>query len=183
MNVITTPIKDLLILEPNIYKDERGFFFESYNHEKFESIIERKIQFVQDNHSKSSLGVLRGMHYQTSPYAQGKLVRCVTGEVYDVAIDLRKNSPTFKKHFGIILSATNFRQMWIPEGFAHGFMVMSETAEFLYKTTNYYHPSSERCLRWDDPDINIRWPEVNEVIISEKDKNGKFLAEINDDFS
>ncbi|HGE6932940.1 TPA: dTDP-4-dehydrorhamnose 3,5-epimerase [Enterobacter cloacae] len=182
MKVISTPIKDLLILEPKVYKDERGFFMESFNHKEFESLINKQVNFVQDNHSKSVHGVLRGMHFQTAPYAQGKLVRCVLGEIYDVAIDLRRNSPTYKEYYGVILSSENHRQMWIPEGFAHGFIVLSDNAEFLYKTTNYYNPASERCLRWDDAEINIQWPLQEGIVISEKDKNGSAFSSLENDF-
>ncbi|MFA7955505.1 dTDP-4-dehydrorhamnose 3,5-epimerase [Escherichia coli] len=146
MNVIKTEIPDVLIFEPKVFGDERGFFFESFNQKIFEEAVGRKVEFVQDNHSKSTKGVLRGLHYQLEPYAQGKLVRCVVGEVYDVAVDIRKSSPTFGKWVGVNLSAENKRQLWIPEGFAHGFLVLSETAEFVYKTTNYYHPESERGI-------------------------------------
>ncbi|EET2439316.1 TPA: dTDP-4-dehydrorhamnose 3,5-epimerase [Escherichia coli] len=170
MNVIKTEIPDVLIFEPKVFGDERGFFFESYNQRVFEEAVGRKVEFVQDNHSKSSKGVLRGLHYQLEPYAQGKLVRCVVGEVFDVAVDIRKWSPTFGKWVGVNLSAENKRQLWIPEGFAHGFFVLSEIAEFLYKTTNYYNPKSERSIHWMDPELNISWPNTSELIISEKDK-------------
>ncbi|MDR6994371.1 dTDP-4-dehydrorhamnose 3,5-epimerase [Aeromonas salmonicida] len=158
MNVINTAIPDVLIFEPNVFGDERGFFFESFNHKQFEEAVGYPVTFVQDNHSKSSKGVLRGLHYQMSPHAQGKLVRCVVGEVFDVAVDIRKGSSTFGKWVGLHLSAENKRQMWIPEGFAHGFLVLSDWAEFLYKTNNYYTPQSEGALYWNDPDIDIFWP-------------------------
>ncbi|HAV9315515.1 TPA: dTDP-4-dehydrorhamnose 3,5-epimerase [Escherichia coli] len=174
MNVIKTEIPDVLIFEPKVFGDERGFFFESFNQKVFEEAVGRKVEFVQDNHSKSSKGVLRGLHYQLEPYVQGKLVRCVVGEVFDVAVDIRKSSPTFGKWVGVNLSAENKRQLWIPEGFAHGFLVLSETAEFLYKTTNYYHPESDRGIIWDDPELNIDWPLTdlgNDVLLlSSKDK-------------
>ncbi|HHC4763082.1 TPA: dTDP-4-dehydrorhamnose 3,5-epimerase [Escherichia albertii] len=170
MNVIKTEIPDILIFEPKVFADERGFFFESFNQKVFEEAVGRKVEFVQDNHSKSSKGVLRGLHYQLEPYAQGKLVRCVVGEVFDVAVDIRKSSPTFGKWVGVNLSAENKRQLWIPEGFAHGFLVLSETAEFVYKTTNYYNPQSEMGIRWNDPEINIDWGEGDNVVLSEKDK-------------
>ncbi|WP_336667252.1 dTDP-4-dehydrorhamnose 3,5-epimerase [Enterobacter mori] len=183
MKVINTPIKDLVIFEPKIHIDERGFFMESFNHREFEGALNRHVNFVQDNHSKSMHGVLRGMHFQTGSSAQGKLVRCISGEIYDVAVDLRSNSPTFKQYYGTNLSSNNFRQMWIPEGFAHGFIVLSDSAEFLYKTTNYYDPVSERCLRWNDSEINIQWPLKEGIIISEKDKNGMDFGNlINDIF-
>ncbi|MGX9504227.1 dTDP-4-dehydrorhamnose 3,5-epimerase, partial [Escherichia coli] len=171
MNVIKTEIPDVLIFEPKVFGDERGFFMESFNQKVFEEAVGRKVEFVQDNHSKSSKGVLRGLHYQLEPYAQGKLVRCVVGEVFDVAVDIRKSSPTFGKWVGVNLSAENKRQLWIPEGFAHGFLVLSETAEFLYKTTNYYHPEAEGSLLWNDDDININWPSSFDIILSKKDEN------------
>ena len=171
MNVIKTEIPDVLIFEPKVFGDERGFFMESFNQKVFEEAVGRKVEFVQDNHSKSSKGVLRGLHYQLEPYAQGKLVRCVVGEVFDVAVDIRKSSPTFGKWVGVNLSAKNKRQLWIPEGFAHGFLVLSETAEFLYKTTNYYHPEAEGSLLWNDDDININWPSSFDIILSKKDEN------------
>ncbi|MBY7189962.1 dTDP-4-dehydrorhamnose 3,5-epimerase [Escherichia ruysiae] len=169
MNVIETEIPDVLIFEPKVFGDERGFFFESFNQKVFEEAVGRKVEFVQDNHSKSSKGVLRGLHYQLEPYAQGKLVRCVVGEVFDVAVDIRKSSPTFGKWVGVNLSAENKRQLWIPEGFAHGFLVLSETAEFVYKTTNYYHPESDRGIIWDDPELQINWPVDGELNLSTKD--------------
>ncbi|EFL2544494.1 dTDP-4-dehydrorhamnose 3,5-epimerase [Escherichia coli] len=170
MNVIKTEIPDVLIFEPKVFGDERGFFFESFNQKVFEEAVGRKVVFVQDNHSKSCKGVLRGLHYQLEPYAQGKLVRCVVGEVFDVAVDIRKSSPTFGKWVGVNLSAENKRQLWIPEGFAHGFLVLSETAEFVYKTTNYYHPESDRGIRWDDEELSITWPRGNELNLSNKDQ-------------
>ncbi|EFC3190656.1 dTDP-4-dehydrorhamnose 3,5-epimerase, partial [Escherichia coli] len=154
MNVIKTEIPDVLIFEPKVFGDERGFFFESFNQKVFEEAVGRKVEFVQDNHSKSSKGVLRGLHYQLEPYAQGKLVRCVVGEVFDVAVDIRKSSPTFGKWVGVNLSAENKRQLWIPEGFAHGFITLSNIAEFIYKTTQFYNPSFERVIAWDDPVLN-----------------------------
>ncbi|ENB94960.1 dTDP-4-dehydrorhamnose 3,5-epimerase [Escherichia coli] len=178
MNVIKTEIPDVLIFEPKFFGDERGFFFESFNQKVFEEAVGRKVEFVQDNHSKSSKGVLRGLHYQLDPYAQGKLVRCVVGEVFDVAVDIRKSSPTFGKWVGVNLSADNKRQLWIPEGFAHGFLVLSETAEFLYKTTNYYHPDAEGSLRWNDDDININWPSSYGITLSKKDENAPYFNRI-----
>ena len=168
MNIIDTQIPDVKIIEPKVFGDERGFFFESFNQKIFEEAVGRPVTFVQDNHSKSSKGVLRGLHYQLSPHAQGKLVRCVVGEVFDVAVDIRKSSPTFGQWVGVNLSAENKRQLWIPEGFAHGFLTLSETAEFLYKTTNFYHHSSERSIRWDDRCIAITWPTAD-VLLSSKD--------------
>ncbi len=150
-------ISDVVLLAPKVFGDERGFFYESFNQQSFEAAIGRSVQFVQDNHSCSARGVLRGLHYQVQQ-AQGKLVRVVAGEVFDVAVDLRKSSPTFGQWVGELLSAENKRQMWVPQGFAHGFLVLSESAEFLYKTTDYYAPQHERCLRWDDPSVAIDWP-------------------------
>ncbi|OEC44554.1 dTDP-4-dehydrorhamnose 3,5-epimerase [Aeromonas sp. DNP9] len=172
MNVIKTAIPDVLIFEPKVFGDERGFFFESFNHKLFEEAVGYPVTFVQDNHSKSSKGVLRGLHYQLPPHAQGKLVRCVAGEVFDVAVDIRKSSPTFGQWVGVHLSGENKRQLWIPEGFAHGFITLSETAEFLYKTTNYYAPAYERCIVWNDITIDIDW--VSELLpqLSLKDQSG-----------
>ncbi|QDO76394.1 dTDP-4-dehydrorhamnose 3,5-epimerase [Aeromonas caviae] len=176
MNVIKTALPDVLIFEPKVFGDERGFFFESFNHQLFKEAVGYPVAFVQDNHSKSSKGVLRGLHYQLPPHAQGKLVRCVAGEVFDVAVDIRKSSPTFGQWVGVHLSAENKRQLWIPEGFAHGFVTLSETAEFLYKTTDYYNRESEGSICWNDPDINIEWP-VEGALLSEKDKTAQsFLA-------
>ncbi|MCZ2338499.1 MAG: dTDP-4-dehydrorhamnose 3,5-epimerase [Chitinophagales bacterium] len=169
MNIIKTDIPDVLIFEPKVFGDDRGFFFESFNQNVFEEVVGRKIEFVQDNHSKSCKGVLRGLHYQMEPHAQGKLVRCIAGEVFDVAVDIRKKSPTFGQWVGVNLSAENKRQLWIPEGFAHGFVVLSETAEFVYKTTEYYHPKSERSIIWDDRIINILWPIDSIPLLSVKD--------------
>ncbi|EFC1530501.1 dTDP-4-dehydrorhamnose 3,5-epimerase [Escherichia coli] len=174
MNVIETEIPDVLIFEPKVFGDERGFFFESFNQKVFEEAVGRKVNFVQDNHSRSVKGVLRGLHFQIRPYSQAKLVRCVKGEVYDVAVDIRPESSTYCKWVGVFLSAQNKKQLWIPEGFAHGFVVVSDEAEFLYKTTNYYMPSAEGCIRWDDPALNIDWPmKTNELILSDKDKNAE----------
>ncbi|EJF7611945.1 dTDP-4-dehydrorhamnose 3,5-epimerase, partial [Escherichia coli] len=160
MNVIKTEIPDVLILEPKVFGDERGFFMESFNQKVFDEAVGRKVEFVQDNHSKSIKGVLRGLHYQQEPYAQGKLVRCVVGEVFDVAVDIRRDSETFGKWVGVNLSAENKKQLWIPEGFAHGFYVLSDTAEFVYKATNYYNFLSDRGIIWNDKNININWPIV-----------------------
>lgn len=176
MNVIKTAIPDVLVFEPKVFGDERGFFFESFNHRVFEEAVGYPVNFVQDNHSKSSKGVLRGLHYQLPPHAQGKLVRCVAGEVFDVAVDIRKSSPTFGQWVGVHLSGENKRQLWIPEGFAHGFVTLSETAEFLYKTTNYYAPQSEGCLAWNDSQINIAWP-IKNVLLSGKDRLGLTLSD------
>ena len=169
MNVIETEIPDVLIFEPKVFGDERGFFFESFNQKVFEEAVGRKVNFVQDNHSRSVKGVLRGLHFQIKPYSQEKLVRCVKGEVYDVAVDIRPESSTYCKWVGVFLSAQNKKQLWIPEGFAHGFLVLSETAEFVYKTTNYYHPQSDRGLMWNDSDIGIQWGDITDVQLSDKD--------------
>lgn len=177
MNVIKTSIPDVLILEPKVFGDDRGFFFESFNQKLFEDAVGYPVNFVQDNHSKSTKGVLRGLHYQLPPHAQGKLVRCVAGEVFDVAVDIRKSSPTFGQWVGVHLSGENKRQLWIPEGFAHGFLTLSETAEFLYKTTNYYAPESDSGLLWSDKSISINWP-FFDVILSDKDKRQPFLKDV-----
>ncbi|HFN7196443.1 TPA: dTDP-4-dehydrorhamnose 3,5-epimerase, partial [Escherichia coli] len=165
MNVIKTEIPDVLILEPKVFGDERGFFMESFNQKVFDEAVGRKVEFVQDNHSKSIKGVLRGLHYQQEPYAQGKLVRCVVGEVFDVAVDIRRDSETFGKWVGVNLSAENKKQLWIPEGFAHGFYVLSDTAEFVYKATNYYNFLSDRGIIWNDKNININWPIVGDILL------------------
>lgn len=175
MNFIKTDIPDVIIFEPKVFGDERGFFLESFNQKTFEEATGLKREFVQDNHSKSSKGVLRGLHYQLPPMAQGKLVRVVQGEVFDVAVDIRKSSPTFGQWVGVLLSAENKRQLWIPEGFAHGFLTLSETAEFLYKTTNYYSPKDEGAIVWNDPDLAISWPEASEVLVSGKDQIAPIL--------
>ena len=175
MKVTDTKIPDVKIIEPTVYEDERGFFFESFNHKKFEEAIGREVSFVQDNHSNSSKSVLRGLHYQLPPHAQGKLVRVVQGEVFDVAVDIRKSSPTFGQWVAETLSADNKKQLWIPEGFAHGFLTLSETAEFLYKTTDYYAPENERSIRWDDQNINIAWPCNGMPILNQKDEAGVSL--------
>lgn len=171
MHIIQTAIPDVLILEPKVFGDERGFFFESFNARAFGEATGLNPNFVQDNHSRSQRGVLRGLHYQVQQ-AQGKLVRVTAGEVYDVAVDLRRQSPTFGQWVGAHLSADNKRQMWVPEGFAHGFVVLSEFAEFLYKTTDYYAPAHERCIRWDDPKLAIDWQLQEEPRLSAKDQQG-----------
>jgi len=164
-------IPDVVLFEPKVFGDERGFFFESFSQRHFEEAIGRSITFVQDNHSRSTQHVLRGLHYQIQN-AQGKLVRVVQGAVFDVAVDMRKSSPTYGQWVGEILSAENKKQLWVPEGFAHGFYTLSETAEFLYKTTDYYAPSFERCVRWNDPVIGVNWPVTSEPVVSAKDKVG-----------
>ena len=168
MNVIQTKIPDVFIFEPKVFGDDRGFFFESFNQKKFQEVTGLDVNFVQDNHSKSAKNVLRGLHYQIQQ-AQGKLVRVAQGEVFDVAVDLRKNSPTFGQWEGIHLSAENKRQFWVPAGFAHGFVVLSDYAEFLYKTTDYYAPEFERAIRWDDEMLNIQWPITGQPLLSKKD--------------
>jgi len=169
-------IPDVILFEPKVFGDERGFFFESFNQLKFEEAVGHKVHFVQDNHSRSVKNVLRGLHYQIQQ-PQGKLVRVVQGEVFDVAVDIRKSSPTFGKWVGEILSAENKRQLWVPEGFAHGFVTLSDTAEFLYKTTDYWAPAFERCIRWDDMTVGIQWPIVDTPVVSTKDAIGKSLLE------
>jgi dTDP-4-dehydrorhamnose 3,5-epimerase len=175
MNVIQTEIPDVLLLEPKVFGDDRGFFFESYNRKAMEAAGIAG-DFVQDNHSRSAKNVLRGLHYQIQQ-PQGKLVRVVLGEVFDVAVDLRRSSPTFGKWVGFLLSAENKRMAWIPAGFAHGFVVLSDYAEFLYKTTDFWAPEHERCIRWDDPDIGIAWPVRGEPLLSGKDQKGVALKD------
>jgi dTDP-4-dehydrorhamnose 3,5-epimerase len=176
MPIQTTTVPDVIIIEPKVFGDGRGFFFESFNARNFAEETGVKAEFVQDNHSKSAKGVLRGLHYQIKQ-PQGKLVRVVAGEVFDVAVDLRKQSPTFGQWVGVMLSADNKRQLWIPPGFAHGFLVTSDTAEFLYKTTDYYAPEFERSILWSDPTIGIDWPIAGEPVLSNKDKAAKQLSE------
>lgn len=176
MKAAPLAIPDVFLIEPTVFGDERGFFFESFNQARFEDAIGKSVQFVQDNHSRSVKNVLRGLHYQIQQ-PQGKLVRVVQGEVFDVAVDLRKSSKTFGQWVGEILSAENKRQLWIPEGFAHGFVVLSETAEFLYKTTDYYAPAFERSILWNDPATGIRWPINDAPQLSGKDRQGKLLAQ------
>ena len=176
MQVVKTTIPDLLILEPKVFGDDRGFFFESFNQQTFQNLTGINAQFVQDNHSKSAANVLRGLHYQIEQ-AQGKLVRVTAGEVFDVAVDIRRQSATFGKWVGVVLSAENKRQLWIPPGFAHGFVVLKDNTEFLYKTTDYYAPQHERCIRWDDPAIGIEWPITQAPILSGKDQLGVALLD------
>ncbi|MBO9356754.1 dTDP-4-dehydrorhamnose 3,5-epimerase [Bordetella petrii] len=177
MKVIDTAIPDVKIFEPSVFGDERGFFFESFNQRAFNDAIGRPVEFVQDNHSRSRRGVLRGLHYQLPPNVQGKLVRVASGEVYDVAVDIRRSSSTFGQWVGVLLSAENKRQFWIPEGFAHAFMVLSEVADFLYKTTDYWAKESERAIIWSDADLAIDWPEDIRPTLSEKDRQARSLAE------
>lgn len=177
MKVTPTAIPDVLLIEPQVFGDARGFFFESYNERTFAEKMGLQARFVQDNHSRSAKNVLRGLHYQIRQ-PQGKLVRVVAGEVFDVAVDLRKSSPTFGQWTGINLSVDNKRMLWIPEGFAHGFLVLSESADFLYKTTDYYAPEHERCVAWNDPDIGIHWPLTDAPVLAAKDIAGKRLHDV-----
>lgn len=176
MKVIPTAIPNVLIIEPNVFGDDRGFFFESFNRRRFAELTGRDIDFVQDNHSRSVKNVLRGLHYQIQQ-PQGKLVRVVQGAVFDVAVDIRRSSPTFGQHVGLELTAENKRMLWIPEGFAHGFVVISDSAEFLYKTTDYWAPEFERSIAWNDPAIGIQWPIQGGPALSSKDQQAKPLAE------
>lgn len=170
-------IPDLLLIEPKVFKDDRGFFFESFNQKDFENAVGKNITFVQDNHSKSSQGVLRGLHYQSNPCEQGKLVRVVSGEIYDVAVDIRPDSKYFGQWVGVFLSSDKKNQLWIPEGFAHGFCVMSEFADVSYKASSYYSKVNEVSIKWDDPNIGINWP-IENPLLSEKDKQGINLSDI-----
>jgi dTDP-4-dehydrorhamnose 3,5-epimerase len=176
MQVVQTVIPDVLILEPKVFGDDRGFFFESFNQQTFQKLTGVKAHFVQDNHSKSAANVLRGLHYQIEQ-SQGKLVRVTAGVVFDVAVDIRRQSATFGKWVGVVLSAENKRQLWVPPGFAHGFVVLKDSTEFLYKTTDYYAPQYERCIRWDDPAIGIEWPMAQAPILSGKDQLGLALSQ------
>lgn len=176
MKITPLAIPDVLRIEPRVFGDERGFFYESFHQGRFEEAVGHQVQFVQDNHSKSAHNVLRGLHYQIQ-HPQGKLVRVVAGAVFDVAVDLRRSSPTFGQWVGEILSAENKAQLWVPEGFAHGFVVISEYAEFVYKTTDFWYPEYERSILWSDPELNIRWPIDNEPQIAVKDAAGKLLTD------
>ena len=171
MNIFPTGIPDVLIIEPNVFGDNRGFFFESYNEKKFQEMTGATVTFVQDNHSRSKRNVLRGLHYQIEQ-PQAKLVRVIRGDVFDVAVDIRRSSPTFGKWIAEYLTAENKKQMWVPPGFAHGFLVLSDVAEFLYKTTDYYAPVHERCILWNDLDLGIHWPITGNPVVSEKDERG-----------
>jgi dTDP-4-dehydrorhamnose 3,5-epimerase len=176
MKQIITSISDVLVIEPTVFGDARGAFFESWNQRAFDALVGREVRFVQDNHSTSARNVLRGLHYQVKQ-AQGKLVRVISGEVFDVVVDLRRSSPTFGRWVGDRLSAENRRMLWVPEGFAHGFVVLSERAEFLYKTTDYYAPEHERTLLWNDPAVGVRWPMSGEPVLKPKDAAGTPLAQ------
>jgi dTDP-4-dehydrorhamnose 3,5-epimerase len=179
MRITTTSIQGVLIFEPRVFGDSRGFFMESFNQQAFEQAVGSKVNFVQDNHSRSSKDVLRGLHFQQSPHAQGKLVRVSQGSVFDVAVDVRPDSSTFGRWVGVELTAENHKQLWIPPGLAHGFLVTSESADFLYKTTDYYSPASEVSVRWDDPDIGIEWPLQGLVPqLSAKDQQAPLLKEL-----
>ncbi len=176
MKITPLAIPDVLLMEPKVFGDARGFFLESYNEKVFNEETGTQVSFVQDNHSRSTQGVLRGLHYQLPPHAQGKLVRVVNGAVFDVAVDVRASSSTFRHWVGVELSGSNHRQLWIPPGFAHGFLVLSESAEFLYKTTEYYSPTHERCIRWNDPDIAIDWPlHAGALSLSPKDSSAPLI--------
>lgn len=178
MQVTRQAIPDVVLIEPKVFGDSRGFFYESFNEQVFREKTGVVCTFVQDNHSRSAQGVLRGLHYQLPPRAQGKLVRVVRGAVFDVAVDIRKDSPTFGRWVGALLSEDNHKQLWVPPGLAHGFLVLSESADFLYKTTDYYSPEHERCIRWDDPQLAIAWPAVDAAVqLSAKDQAGRLLAE------
>ena len=176
MKVIRTAIPEVLVIEPKVFGDARGFFYESFNGREFAEHVAAGVEFVQDNHSRSAKGVLRGLHYQIE-HAQGKLVRVTEGEVFDVAVDLRRSSPRFGRWSSALLSAENRRMLWIPPGFAHGFLVVSEAAEFLYKTTDYWYPQHERCLLWSDPALDIRWPLAGAPLVAAKDAAGRTLAQ------
>lgn len=176
MKATPLAIPDVLLIEPKVFGDARGFFYESYNQKAFEAAVGMAVDFVQDNHSRSVKGVLRGLHYQIQQ-AQGKLVRVVQGSVFDVAVDIRRSSPTFGQWVGAMLTEENKHQLWVPAGFAHGFLVLSDTAEFLYKTTDYYAPEHERCIAWNDPQLNIDWPLDVEPTLSLKDGQGQSLAD------
>jgi dTDP-4-dehydrorhamnose 3,5-epimerase len=178
MKVTPLNIPDVLLIEPHVFEDARGFFFESFREDIFRKETSLNVSFVQDNHSKSVKGVLRGLHYQLPPHAQAKLVRVIQGEVLDVAVDIRKSSPTCGQYIAEILSGDNKKQLYIPEGFAHGFLTLSKTSEFLYKTTNFYHPESERCIRWNDAILNIAWPSDLNIQLSPKDLLGISFAHI-----
>jgi dTDP-4-dehydrorhamnose 3,5-epimerase len=173
MKITPLSIHEVLLIEPNLLEDSRGFFFESYRSDIFKKETSLDVSFIQDNHTKSSQGVLRGLHYQLPPYAQGKLVRVIQGEIFDVVVDIRESSPTFGQYISEILSSNNKKQLYIPEGFAHGFLTTSKTSEVLYKTSNFYRPESERCILWNDATINIKWPIGLKIILSPKDLLGK----------
>ncbi len=178
MKVTRLGIPDVLLIEPHVFEDSRGFFFESFREDVFKKETSLDVSFVQDNHSKSFQGVLRGLHYQLPPHAQGKLTRVIQGEVLDIAVDIRESSPTCGRYVAEILSSDNKKQLYIPEGFAHGFLTLSKTSEYLYKTTEFYHPESEHCILWNDKILNIDWPKNIEISLSPKDLNGAFFNSI-----
>ena len=179
MNLFRTAIPGVLIFEPKVFGDERGFFMESFNQKAFNQAVGQEVNFVQDNHSRSAKGVLRGLHFQKPPHSQGKLVRVTQGAVFDVAVDIRKSSPTFGKWVGMELTGENHRQLWLPPGMAHGFLVLSTTADFLYKTTDYYAPHAEACIRWDDAQLGIAWPELGQApTVSSKDAMGLAFGDL-----
>jgi dTDP-4-dehydrorhamnose 3,5-epimerase len=177
VKVTTTPIDGVLVLEPRVFRDERGLFLESFSQRSFDALVGRPVAFVQDNHSRSTRGVLRGLHYQRPPHAQAKLVRVVQGRVFDVVVDVRPGSATFGKWVGVEIGSEDHRQVWVPEGMAHGFLVLSESADVLYRTTDYYAPASEGSVRWDDPAIGIEWPLAGRPIVSAKDAAAPSLAD------
>jgi dTDP-4-dehydrorhamnose 3,5-epimerase len=176
MKVTPLRIPDVLLIEPQVFEDARGFFFESFREDVFKKETSLNVSFVQDNHSKSSQGVLRGLHYQLPPHAQGKLIRVIQGEILDIAVDIRESSPTCGQYIAEILSGDNKKQLYIPEGFAHGFLTLSDTSEFLYKTTDFYHPQGERCILWNDEFLNIDWPKNIDIHLSTKDLMGTIFA-------
>ncbi|MES2993301.1 MAG: dTDP-4-dehydrorhamnose 3,5-epimerase [Pseudomonadota bacterium] len=179
MKVTHTSIEGVLILEPKVFGDARGFFMESFNQRAFNTAVGRDVVFVQDNHSRSTKGVLRGLHYQSAPHAQGKLLRVIQGEIFDVAVDTLPGSATYGRWFGVELSSTNHKQLWIPPGLAHGFLVLSDTADVLYKSTNFYAPHAEHCIRWNDPTLGIKWPLSNRSpLLSEKDASAGGLPPV-----
>jgi len=178
MKVTETQLSDVKIIDPQVFGDSRGAFHESFNQHRFDQQVQKDVTFVQDNHSVSTKGVLRGLHYQVSPFSQGKLVRVVSGAVFDVVVDIRPDSKNFGKWVGVELTGENNRQLWIPEGYAHGFQVVSDSAVFLYKTTNFYSPEHERCIRWDDPTLSIDWPIKDKPLVSDKDAEGVLLRQL-----
>jgi len=178
MKVTETQLPGVKIIDPQVFGDSRGAFHESFNQRRFDQLVQEDVTFVQDNHSVSTKGVLRGLHYQVSPLSQGKLVRVVTGAVFDVVVDIRTDSKNFGSWVGVELTGDNNRQLWIPEGYAHGFQVVSDSAVFLYKTTNFYSPEHERCIRWDDPTLSIDWPIKDKPLVSDKDAEGILLRQL-----
>ena len=178
MKVTETRLPGVKIIDPLVFSDSRGCFYESFNQQRFDQLVQKDVTFVQDNHSVSTKGVIRGLHYQISPFSQGKLVRVVSGAVFDVVVDIRPDSKSFGKWVGVELNGENNLQVWIPEGYAHGFQVISDSAVFLYKTTNFYSPEHERCIRWDDPDLAIEWPSQDGAVVSDKDRSGVWISEL-----